>query len=50
MHRHVALLVKAKLEKLMKVGCIYAIDYAKWISNILRVSKHDKSIRVCIDF
>ena len=44
MHPHVALLVKAKLEKLLKVGFIRAIDYAEWISNIVPVSKHDKSI------
>ena len=50
MHPHVALLVKVELEKLLKVDFIHAIDYAKWISNIVPVSKHDKSIRVCTDF
>ena len=50
MHPHVALLVKAELEKLLKVGFIRAIDYAKWISNIVLVSKHDKSIHVCKNF
>ena len=50
MHPHVALLVKVELEKLLKVGFIHAIDYAKWISNIFSVSQHEKSIRVCIDF
>ena len=50
MHPHVALLVKAELEKLLKAGFIRAIDYAEWISNIVQVSKHDKSIRVCTDF
>ena len=49
-HPHVALLIKAKLEKFLKSGFICAIDYAEWISNIVPVSKHDKSIRVCIDF
>lgn len=47
MHPHVALLVKAKLEKLLKAGFIGVIEYAKWISNIVHVSKPDKSIRVC---
>lgn len=42
MHPHVALLVKAKLEKLLKEGLIRAIDYAEWISNIVHVSKPDK--------
>ena len=49
-HPHVALLVKSKLEKLLKAGFIRAIDYVEWISNIVLVSKHDKSIRVCTDF
>ena len=49
-HPHVALLIKAKLEKLLKASFIHAIDYAKWISNIVLVSKHEKSIRFCIDF
>ena len=44
MHPHVVLLVKAELEKLLKVGFICAIDYTEWISNIIPVSKHDKSI------
>ena len=50
MHPHVALLVKAELEKFLKANFVRAIDYAKWISNIVPVSKHDKSIRVCTDF
>ena len=50
MHPHVALLVKAELEKLLKANIIRAIDYVEWISNIIQVSKHDKSIWVCTDF
>ena len=50
MHPHVALLVKAEFEKLLKANFIRAIDYAKWISNIVLVSKHDKSIWVCTNF
>ena len=48
MHHRVALLVKVELEKLLKDGFIHAIDY--WISNIVPISKHEKSIRVCTDF
>ena len=44
MHPHVALLVKVELEKILKVGFIYVIDYAEWILNIFPVSKHYKSI------
>ena len=50
MQPHVALLVKEKLEKLLSANIIRAIDYVEWISNIVPVSKHDKSIRVCTDF
>lgn len=44
MHPHVALLVKVELEKLLSANFIRVIDYAEWISNIVPVSKHDKSI------
>ena len=50
MHPHVALLVKAELEKLLSADFIRAIDYAEWISKIVTISKHEKSIQVCIDF
>ena len=50
MHPHVALLVKFELEKLLKAKFIRAIDYAKWISNIIPISKHDKSICGCTNF
>ena len=50
MHPHIALLVKAELEKLLAAKFIRAIAYAEWISNIVLVSKHDKTIRVCTDF
>ena len=50
MNPHVAFLIKDELEKLLKAGFIHALDYVEWISNIVLVSKHDKSIRVCINF
>ena len=50
MHPHVAFLIKFELKKLLKVGFICAIDYAKWISNIFLISKHEKYIRFCTDF
>ena len=50
MHPNVALLIKVELEKLLKASFISSIDYAECISNIVSISKHDKSIRVCIDF
>ncbi|GLJ48087.1 hypothetical protein SUGI_1015300 [Cryptomeria japonica] len=50
MNPQVALMVKAKLKKLLDVGFIRPIDYAEWISNIVPVSKPDGSIRICTDF
>lgn len=50
MHPHVALLVKTKLEKILRTSFIRGIDYAEWISDIVPISKHEKSIKVCIDF
>lgn len=44
---HVALPVKAKLEKILKAEFRRAIDYAECISNIVQLSKHEKSIQVC---
>lgn len=50
MHFHVVLLVKAEFEKFLSTKFIRAIDYAELISNILPISKYDKSICVCTDF
>ena len=50
MHPHIAHSVKEKLEKLLGVKIIRVIDYVEWISNIVLVSKHEKTIQVCIDF
>lgn len=50
MHPRIELLVKAELEKLLEVNFIRPIDYSEWISNMVRVSKLDGSIRVCTDF
>ena len=50
MHPHIALLVKVELQKLLDVEFFRVIDYAEWISNIVPISKLDKSIRVCTDF
>lgn len=50
MHPHISLLVKVELKKLLDVGFIRLVAYPDWVSNIVLVSKLDKSIRVCIDF
>ena len=50
MHPHVAFLVKFELGKLLKAGFIHTIDYLEWISYIILVSKHEKSIKACTIF
>ena len=50
MHPHVALLVKAKLEKLLHTNFIRPLAYASWISNIVPISKKDGSVHIYIDF
>ena len=34
----------------MKAWFIHVIDYVEWISNIVPISEHDKSIKVCTNF
>lgn len=50
MHPHIALLVKAKLEKLINTNFIRPLAYASWISNIVPISKKNGSICICINF
>jgi hypothetical protein len=50
MHPQVALLIKAKLKKLLDVGFIRSIDYAEWISNLVLVTKPNGTIRPCTDY
>lgn len=50
MNPQVTLLVKAELKKLLDVGFIQLLDYAEWISNIVTMSKPDKSIKICTNF
>ena len=50
MHPHIALLVKAELEKLISTNFIRTLAYASWISNIVPISKKNGIIRICIDF
>ena len=50
MNSRIALLVKSEIEKLLDSRFICSIDYSDWISNIVRVSKGENKIRMCIDF
>lgn len=50
MHPQVVLLVKVELQKILDVEFIKPIDYPKWLSNIVPISKLVGGIRICIDF
>ena len=43
-------LVKEKIDKLLRVGFIYQIEKAIWISFIVIVSKKNNKNRVCVDY
>jgi hypothetical protein len=45
-----AIAIKAKVEKLLKVGFIYPIQLTQWVSNPVSVNKKKGTIRVCMDF
>ena len=42
--------IKAEIEKLLKVGFIYPIPLTEWVSNPVAVNKKEGKIRVCTDF
>lgn len=42
--------IKAKGEKLLKVGFMYPIPLTEWVSNPIPVDKKQGIVRVCIDF
>ena len=50
MHRKVALLVKAELEKMLDEKIIHPIDYLDWIFNMVPVTKPYSDIRVYTKF
>ena len=42
--------VKAEVEKLLKVGFIYPIALTKWVSNPVPIDKKQGTIRICNEF
>ena len=42
--------IKAKIEKLLKVGFIYLVHLNEWASNPISVDKKQETIRVCTGF
>jgi hypothetical protein len=43
-------IIKAEVEKLLKVGFIYLAQLTQWMSNPVLVNKKQGTIRVCMDF
>ena len=50
MHPKVALLVKAKLERMLDAKVIHPIDYLEWISNMVPITKPLRDIRIYANF
>jgi len=50
LNRKYSLLVKEKLDKLLKVGFIYRIPHSEWVSPIVMVPKKNGKIQKCQDF
>jgi hypothetical protein len=42
--------IKAEVEKLLKVGFIYPVQFTQWVSNLVPVNKKKGMISVCTDF
>jgi hypothetical protein len=45
-----AAMIKAEVEKLLKVGFIYPMQLMEWVSNPVPVNKKQGMIHVCMDF
>ena len=43
-------MVKEELDKLLRVGFIYAVPYSEWVSSIVMVPKKNGKIRICQDY
>jgi hypothetical protein len=42
--------IQKELEKLLKAGIIFPINYYEWVSNLVLIQKMTGQIRLCIDF
>ena len=50
MNPNYAKLVKEEIDRLLRVGFIYPVEKATWISPIVIVPKKNNKIRVCVDY
>ena len=42
--------VKEEVEKQLKVGFIWVVDYSTWLANVVPVLKPNGKVRVCVDY
>jgi hypothetical protein len=42
--------IKAKIEKLLKVGFIYPVALIEWVSNPVSINKKQGNIQMCMNF
>ena len=42
--------VKEEIDNLLKVGFMYLVDKATWISSIVIVPKRNKKFEVCVEY
>ena len=50
MNPQLQLLVRAKLERLLKVGFIKPVDITGWVSSMVLVKKQNGKVRVCVNY
>lgn len=49
-HPRKVVAIKAEVEKLLKAGFVYPVQFTEWVSNIVPVTKKQGTIRVCVDY
>jgi hypothetical protein len=49
-HPRKPVVIKLKVEKLLKVGFVYPIALTNWVSNLVPVTKKQGNICVCVDY
>jgi hypothetical protein len=49
-HPQKAIVIKLKVEKLLKVGFVYPVALTNWVSNLVPVKNKQGTICVCVDY
>ena len=42
--------IKEEVEKLYNARFLRAVNYPKWLANVVPVPKKDRKVRMCVDF